>query len=150
MFKSKKFTVFQLCAVILSLVLMAIALTKPSFNLEGQPVDDGSKTWLLFFLGWAGLFVGNVTPTLIWLANPLYILCLIFIYHGRKLYAVIFGFIAFFAALSFFMLDTIMVGESGMVSAKIISLEAGYYLWISSLGISALSTLTAYFQDKKI
>jgi len=131
------------------MLLLALSLTKPAFILEGREAAGiGTAPWVLFFLGWAGLFTGNFMVTLVWMANPVCILSVLYSCLGKKGKALIFSLLSLILALGFIFVNSIMAGESGIVPAGIVALRAGYYLWLASFGAVILGATIPYLKDK--
>ena len=80
--------------------------------------------------GWMSILGGGLIPTIIWLANPLYIFGGFLILNKEKIGVVLVG-LSIILALYFTTLDSITDGECG-ATTEITKLGAGFYLWISS------------------
>lgn len=115
----------------LSLVLLIISLTQNAVvvNYNDELRTDGA---IGYFLGGGFAFIGGgFFEGIIWLANPL---CFIAVKNWKKDSEKAFWFavIASALAISFSFWKELLGAESGAM-AKIISLQLGYYLWLSSI-----------------
>lgn len=124
--KQIKFSTIALSVLLLALSLFQNAIV---VNYNDELRTDGA---LDYFLGGGFAFIGGgFFEGIIWLANPL---CFIAVTKMKKdnEKAVLLSVIASALAISFSFWNEILGAESGAI-AKIISLELGYYLWLSSI-----------------
>lgn len=140
-------------AIPVSLLLLALSFSQNSYYLEGISAGDHPSTLSLFFLGWMGFLGGYLTGTILWMANPLYILSIILCCTGKRITAFILSLIASILAFSFSLFDNAMISKMES-SAKIISLEKGYWFWLASIivlmigaGISIIMTKISLKND---
>lgn len=117
-----------------SLLLLGLSFTQNSYYLEGIPENEHPSTVFLFFLGWIGFLGDYLTGTILWMANPLYILSILLCCTGKRITAFILSLIASILAFSFSLFDGAMVSKTETY-AKIISLETGYWLWLGSIAL---------------
>lgn len=118
-------------SIFISLCLLIFSLTQDAFFID-EP--EGPKAYadssFLFFLGWMSFLGGGLVPFIIWLANPIYFLAIIFtIRHDKN--ALLLSIIPIILASVFMMLPSILTSESGSTSA-ITSRGLGFYLWFSA------------------
>lgn len=106
-----------------SLLFYLLSLTQQSYCTT--LMCRGSLDALI--MGSIGLLFGGANVT--WLANP--ILYLSWIFRRRTKVGIVLSALAFIISISFLLFDRIVDNESGHLN-KIVSYEAGYWLWISS------------------
>ncbi len=134
--------------IIFSMVILIISLTQPAFYIKS---NEDPAAWadssLLFLLGWIFPLGGAFIPFLIWLANPIYIISIIFTLKGKSS-GFYLSLVASIIAFSFSQFDTIIVSESGR-EAPIKSFELGYKLWLASLILMTISTGVNLYLNKR-
>ena len=124
--------------IMISVVIFLISLTQNAFSY----IDGGTKSaksYELIISGGFAFLGGGLLETIVWLANPLFILSIFFLYESKKesMYAALGSVVL---ALSFLMWKKILVSESGR-GGEIVSLDLGYWLWLSSLCVFAIGNL---------
>lgn len=135
--------VFRLYSVLLSIILLVISLTQQALVVKGS--NDNSA--LGYFIGGAISIIGGGTfEWIIWWANPLCLISIILFFMNKR-NAVIFSFIALLLSLSFLAWNEILISESG-TTGKILYLESGYYLWLSSIIVLTFSTCFYFIKYK--
>ncbi|MFC6096906.1 hypothetical protein ACFPVY_09635 [Flavobacterium qiangtangense] len=135
--------------IILSLSSLISSLFFPSFYIDkpGNPQAWADSSFI-FFCGALFPLGGAFIPFLFWLANPLYIIALIFTIQ-RNPKAFYLSSTSAVLAIIFSQIDTIMTSESGN-NSKITSLELGFKLWLTSFVILSVGNLiTFYLKSKK-
>jgi hypothetical protein len=104
---------------------------------------DGQKTLSsvsALFMGAISFLGGGVLEWIIWLANPLYIFALsLFIGSNRS--SILVATAATGIALSFTGWSSILVAENGR-KAAIVGLSVGYWLWVSSILILMIGSIS--------
>lgn len=135
----EKASVFQKVVILLSCSLFAFSLFQPAFYIARVDYDAWADSKLLALFGWSSILGGSAVGTFIWLANPLFLIAIIYLLK-RKSVGLYLSVAASLLALSFSLLDTIVTSEAGSYS-KIASLENGYYLWVSSMITLAVGTV---------
>jgi hypothetical protein len=144
----KKTDKIKIRILLFSLIVYAVSLTQTAFTYNGF---DGQKTISsleALFMGMLAILGGGMLEWIIWLANPLYFFGIITFFYGRKL-SIKASFAATALAFSFTTWKEILVSENGR-TAKIESLNSGYWLWLSSLAILALGTIYYLRRYEKI
>ncbi len=81
----------------------------------------------LLLVGWLGVLMGYFE----WIANPLLLMAWICLWVRKPRHAIPFAVAACAIAFAFAFRDKILVNEAGNI-CRIVSLDAGYWLWISS------------------
>jgi len=94
---------------------------QPAFTNDGS--DQAADPIAIFLTGWMGIFAGSLA-CIAWLANPLFFIAVILFLRNRK------------AALA----HDIIKDEAGNY-AKITKYDAGYWLWLGSIGMLLVVTL---------
>jgi len=133
----------KLLIIILSLLLFGASLTKNAitFNYNNEIKTASSIDYL--FMGSMAFLGGGLCEQIIWMANPLGLFALIHLIKNNDKKAVVSSFIACCLAISFSFWNDILGAESGTM-ANIISLELGYYLWLSSILILTIGIFIYY------
>jgi hypothetical protein len=131
-------SVFQKVVLAISIILFIVSLSQPAFYIGRKDYDAYADGKFLVMLGWMSFMGGNFIASLIWLANPCFLISLILtlIRNPAGFY---FSILACLLSLSFSLLDSTMTSESGSYS-KITSLENGYKLWVASMLVLTVGT----------
>lgn len=90
-------------------------------------------------MGGLAILGGGLLEWIIWLANPLYFLAIIFLFKSNKT-SIKFSVAATILALSFTTWKEILAAENGR-TATVESLNLGYWLWVLSLTILSIGTI---------
>ena len=145
--RTNKYSSCQIIVSVISIAILICSFTQPAFYIDRQGSQDAwSNSLFLFFLGWLFLLGGGLIPTLIWLANPIYFLSLALSLKGKKI-GIYLSLVSVILAIIFSLLESIITSESGAHS-KIVSLELGYKLWLTSFLVLAFGTIICkYFND---
>lgn len=133
---------------LISIIIFIISLTQNALtynDFDGQKIHSSIS---LLFMGGLAILGGGLMEWFIWLANPLYVLALIFLFNDNKISAVV-SIIATFLALSFTTWNEILVAENGR-TATIERLNLGYWLWVLSLTILSIGSIYYFKQIDKI
>jgi len=141
----KELTPLKKTTIFLSLIVLIISLTQPAFYIDRIDYDAWADSLALFFIGWAG-FLGGSLASLLWVANPLYFFSIYQTIKGKST-AIYFSLLATTVAFLFSFLDTIVTSESGSTS-KIISLQLGYILWLTSFIILTIGLVISQFKKQ--
>jgi len=120
--------------IAVSLVVLGVSLALPALVIE--PPTQPIMAWDCFLLGWLTLLLA--WP--MWLANPLYLVGLVFL--GFKKYHISFGLgvVAIALALCSFTITQIVRDEGGTME-KVTGLGSGFYLWLLSISIPTVGSL---------
>ena len=126
-----------------------MSLTQPAFFIDRQDDPNAyTNSLILLLMGWMSLLGGAILPFVIWLANPLYFISIIFVIK-RKSEGLYLSIGATLLSFIFSLLDTIMTSESGK-SSLITGRGLGFKLWFASFIILALGLLYAQiFKNSK-
>nr|WP_294788192.1 hypothetical protein [uncultured Flavobacterium sp.] len=129
--------------IILSLLLFGASLTQNAitFNYNNEIKTASSFDYL--FMGSIAFLGGGLFEEIIWLANPLSLFALIHLIKNNDKKAVVSSFLASCLAISFSFWNEILGAESGTM-AKIISLDLGYFLWLSSILVLTIGIFVYY------
>ncbi|UZO79615.1 hypothetical protein NBT05_11690 [Aquimarina sp. ERC-38] len=122
----------KITTISLSIGLLIIALTQKCYcttSLCGDSI-------VVFIFGAIGIFFGGAT--LCWLANPLLILSWLLINQNKV--SLLLSLASFLIASSFLLFDEIIDDEAGHYR-KIIGYELGFWLWLSSNGVTLLGNM---------
>jgi hypothetical protein len=132
---------------LISLTVFIVSLTQSALtynDFDGQKIHSSLS---LLFMGGLAILGGGLLEWFIWLANPLYILALIFFFKSNKTSRVL-SIVATLLALSFTTWKEILAAENGR-TATIESLNLGYWLWVLSLTILSIGTIYYFRQLDK-
>ena len=130
--------------LLISLTVFIVSLTQTALtynDFDGQKMHSSIS---LLFMGGLAILGGGLLEWFIWLANPLYILALIFFFKSNKT-SKKFSITATILALSFTTWKEVLAAENGR-TATIESLNLGYWLWVLSLTILSIGTVY-YFRQ---
>ena len=134
----------KLIFILLSLSIYLISLTQKALTYQGL---DGLLTYpsiAVVISGALAILGGGLAEWLVWLANPLYFLSLLFVNSPKN--SKFLSMIALLLSISFSLWNEVLVSENGR-QARIISLEPGYFLWVASICIFVIGQ-NFFFQDK--
>jgi hypothetical protein len=126
----------------LTVFIVSLTQTALTYNdFDGQKIHSSLS---LLFMGGLAILGGGLLEWFIWLANPLYVLALIFFFKSNKTSKVV-SITATILALSFTTWKEILAAENGR-TATIERLNLGYWLWVLSLTILSIGTIY-YFRQ---
>jgi hypothetical protein len=128
----------RLTIVLASIALFIVCLTQDGFYIEGPNPRAWASALYLFLLGWLGLLSGTIA----WFANPLLIAAWVLFRLRRYWIALALGVAALFCALSFLNVDTVVVSEAPTF-AKVTGFGLGYRLWIASMIVITAGSVLA-------
>jgi hypothetical protein len=143
----KNLTLVQRGTILLSVLLFILSLSQPAFYIDRTDYDAWANSAGLLLLGWMSVLGGSLVASVIWLANPLYVIAIILNVKGRTK-GLYFSILASIIAFSFSRLDEILTSESGSYS-KITALKAGYKLWLASMLVLTIGTAIGLLTRKK-
>ena len=126
----------------LSLLVFAISLTQNALVVNYNNEINAASSLEYFFIGSIAFMGGGLLEEIVWLANPLSLVAIIFLIKNNEK-AVLLSLIASGLAVSFSFWNEILGAESGTM-AKIVSFELGYYLWLASILILTIRILIHY------
>ncbi len=134
--------------ICISLCLLIFSLSQDAFYIDRQENPKAySDSSILFFLGWMSFLGGGLIPFIIWLANPLYFITIIYTVQQQKL-ALLLSITPIILASVFMMLPSILTSESGATS-EITGRGLGFYLWFSAFIVLFLGVLMDQLQKAK-
>lgn len=133
--------------IAISLLLLFVSLTQDAIvvNYSGEVRNDSALGY--FLIGAIAFLGGGLFEEIIWLANPLCLLAIIYFLKNNEK-AVLLSLIASGLAISFAFWSEILGAESGGM-AKIVSFGLGYYLWASSILVLTTGILLNYKMSLK-
>ncbi|KEY19906.1 hypothetical protein [Kaistella antarctica] len=137
----------QFLLVVASMVLYILCLFFTPFYVANKEADVYSNSLFMVLLGWMAILGGGLIPTIIWLANPLFLFGGFLILNKEKVGVILVG-LSVILGLYFTTLDSIIDGESG-ATTEITKLGAGFYLWISSF-IAMFFAGVCMFRNKNL
>jgi hypothetical protein len=111
---------------LVALLLYAISLTMPAFVIHADgPLDEVRYGYEILFLGWLGLFIGQMA----WYANLLLPAILLAIHFRRPQAAAVLTAIAIAVGLQALLVDRLPRNEAGVNDLVVDHLGSGFYLW---------------------
>ncbi len=126
-------------ALMLSVILFAASLTQDAFCVSGICSD---------WQGWSVLLFGALGHTS-WFANPLLLASWIAALFARRLPAMVLSLTALGLAASFMFETSVITNEAGMAN-PVTGLREGYWLWLASMGFSAIAAAFARKVPEKL
>lgn len=141
--------IFKNVIIILSLAVFGISLTQVAVIVDFHNVEAVSSL-VYFLMGSTAILGGGALEWFIWLANPLSLFTILYLKKDNKK-ALVTALVAIVMSGIFRTWNEILGSESGSM-ARIVSFEAGYYLWLSSiiiLGIGTYLYFLKYFKADK-
>ncbi len=126
---------------LISIALYIASLTQKAFCTESNCGDSV----LVVIFGGIGMITGGAS--LIWMANPLILISWFSIRNVKA--SLIASAISFLTAISFLMFDKIADNEGGVYN-RIVSYEAGYWIWVSSITVMLLGNIYLLLLHRKV
>lgn len=133
---------------LISLGLFIASLTQTALVYMGNKGTGSFAAVDMLLMGSIAILGGGTLEWLIWLANPFYLLSIFYFYRKNGVKSSGYGIFAAVLALLFSSWKQILISESGS-SGSIITLKAGYYLWLASIMLMAVISFHYYFQQQK-
>ena len=131
-----------------SLLLYILSLTQDAFVVNDMNVEKIFSSLEILAMGTFAFWGGGLLEQLIWNANPLYLLTIVFFLMDKPL-AVKTGLGAIVLAALFLTWNEILVAESGR-TAQITSLELGYWLWLGSIVSLCVGVLWYFYGNRTV
>ena len=135
---NNKLTKTRNYSILFSLAVFIVSLTQTALTYNDFKGQASHSSIDLFLFGGFSIFGGGLMEWLVWLANPLYLVGLFFLFRSNKK-SIKFSLSATFLGLSFITWKEILVAENGR-TAEIESLNLGYWLWVLGLIILSIGT----------
>lgn len=129
----------KIITIVLSLGIFILSLFQNAVITNFNNEVKTAASWEYLLMGAISFVGGGLLEEIIWLANPLCLLAIIFLINNKNT-AIGLSLAALFLAASFASWNEILASESGS-TAKIVSLELGYYLWVLSILILVIGIL---------
>ena len=131
-----------------SLLLYILSFTQDAFVVNDMNVEKVFSSLEILAMGTFAFLGGGLLEQLIWNANPLYLLTIVFFFMDKPL-AVKTGLGALVLAALFLTWNEILVTESGR-TAQISSLEWGYWLWLGSIASLCIGVLWYFYGNRTV
>ena len=131
-----------------SLMFYILSLTQDAFVVNDMNVEKIFSSLEILAMGTFAFLGGGLLEQLIWNANPLYLLTIVFFLMDKPL-AVKTGMGALILAALFLTWNEILVAESGR-TAQISSLEWGYWLWLGSIASLCIGVLLYFYRNRTV
>jgi len=123
--------------ILVSLTIFVVSLNYNAITLDFQGVKPVPSIEY-FLMGSTAILGGGLLEWIMWLANPLSLLTIIYLWKDNRI-ARLTSIISMSLALIFSTWNEILGAESGSMG-KIVSLEVGYYLWLTSIIVLTIGT----------
>ena len=123
--KTSRKRVLKLIGLLIVAVPFIFSLFQNCYFVNNKEHSIGSFGLAALLLGWSEAFV-------VWLANPILIFSIVFLWKEKINLSLIMASVALIASFSFFLQNSIMINEAG-TEGKITGYDTGYWVWISSL-----------------
>lgn len=136
---NKKSNKIRTGIVIISIAVFITSLTQTAITYYDFEAQKTHSSISLFLMGGLSILGGGLWEWLIWLANPIYFLAVIFFLKSNKTSRIA-SISATILALSFTTWNEILVAENGR-TATIKSLNSGYWLWLLSFILLSIGTM---------
>ena len=117
--------------VIISLSLFLISLFQTAITYQDYNGIDKATGLHLLLIGSTAILGGGLLEWIVWLANPLSLLAIIFFFQ-KRLESRMASKTAMFLSLSFMFWRHILISENGR-QAEILTKNLGYWLWLTSI-----------------
>ena len=138
----------KLAIIFASLMLYILSFTQDAFVVNDMNVEKVFSSLEILAMGTFAFLGGGLLEQLIWNANPLYVLTIVFFLMDKSL-AVKTGLGALVLAALFLTWNEILVAESGRTAA-ITSLEWGYWLWLGSIASLCIGVLWYFYRNRTV
>ncbi|MRX68991.1 hypothetical protein SAMN06265349_104331 [Flavobacterium resistens] len=138
----------KLLIIIFSILLFSVSLTQNAVTINYSNEIKVSSSIDYFLMGSTAFLGGGLLEQIIWMANPLSFFAIIYFIKDNSKKAVVLSFIASCLSVSFSFWKEILGAESGSM-AQIVSLELGYYFWVSSILVLTIGIFIYYKESLK-
>ena len=125
-----------------TVILFLISLFLPAIRMYDYDGIKYSRGYELLLIGSLSLLGGGLFEWIIWLANPLLFISILFVIR-KKRSAIFISICAMCLAIAFSFKGNVLAAENGRTAD--IDLLLGYYLWLSSFTLWALANII-YFK----
>ena len=139
---------FKRAIILTSLLLYIFSFTQDAFVVIDMNVEKVFSSLEILVMGSMAFLGGGLLEQLIWNANPLYVLTIVFFLMDKPL-AVKTGLGTLVLAALFLTWNEILVAESGRTAA-ITSLEWGYWLWLGSIASLCIGVLWYFYENRTV
>jgi len=134
--------------ILISLLIFIISLFFDAFKVEDMGKIKNYSSFEVFLIGPISFLGGGIFEFFIWTANIWFLISLFTVFRKKYLISVISGLIAFLIAGTFIFYKEILAAENGRM-AEIISLNMGYFLWVTSILFITFSSVYLKIVKKK-
>jgi len=128
--------------ITLSLAAFGLSLAFPAIVVD--PPEDSYWGGICLLIGWVSVL--EFWP--MWLANPLLLLCLIFLGCKKYRVALVLGLAAIAFALCTLSITQMLRDEGGTMN-KVTGFGVGFYLWLLSIVIPTVGSLIMVLERKQ-
>jgi len=118
--------------ILISLLIFIVSLFLNAFQAEDMGRIKDYSSLEVFLIGPISVLGGGIFEFFIWSANIWFLISLVCAYRNMYLISMISGLIAFLISGTFNFYKEILAAENGRM-AEITNLNAGYFLWLSSI-----------------
>jgi len=118
--------------ILVSLLFFIVSLFLNAFQAEDMGRIKDYSSLEVFLIGPISVLGGGIFEFFIWSDNIWFLISLVCAYRNMYLISMISGLIAFLISGTFNFYKEILAAENGRM-AEITNLNAGYFLWLSSI-----------------
>lgn len=118
--------------ILISLLIFIVSLFLNAFQAEDMGRIKDYSSLEVFLIGPISVLGGGIFEFFIWSSNIWFLISLVCAYRNMYLISMISGLIAFLISGTFNFYKEILAAENGRM-AEITNLNAGYFLWLSSI-----------------
>ncbi len=131
----------------ISILIFLISLFFNAFTVEDFGIIKNYASIEVFVIGPVSFIGGGIFESFIWTANIWYFITLFCVFKRYYWVSILSGLIACLISGTFMFYFEVLVAENGRM-ARINSLEAGYFLWLSS--VLLIIFFSVYLKMKKL
>ncbi|WP_312393655.1 hypothetical protein [Chryseobacterium sp.] len=134
--------------ILISLLIFVISLFFDAFKIEDIGKITNFESYTVALIGFISFLGGGLFEFFVWTANCWFFLSILFTFRKKYSTSSIFGIIALCISASFMLWHEVLASGSGR-TAKIQSLEVGYFLWLASILFITCSSVYSKITEKK-
>lgn len=124
-----------------AVLIVAIVVYLACMPLDAFCVGGKCSDWQGWgILAFGGMLLASADSNIVWLANPILFLAWIMVLLNRRLVAVLLSLGALVIGLAFLSFKSVVTNEGG-IQMPITGYKAGYWVWLASMGVTAVSAL---------
>lgn len=134
--------------VLITLLIFIVSLFFDAFTIRDMGETINYPSFEVFLVGPISFLGGAGREFLTWTANVWFLVSIVCVVRKCYLISIISGLIAFLIAGSFIFCEEVLAAENGR-TAEIINLNAGYFIWLTSILSIIFSSVYLKITKKK-